>query len=340
MGTSEQSPVPFRKILWERRDGNFRIDSFLSDGVFNDQVFRFVSLRRFIADLRRSELQFSDPETWIDPYERLRIQSFRSFTDENVRAKILCFTTETHSEALWKVYRRHPHERFVRYQLSFSGLLAEVALWRDAVEWKTYCAAVQYGDRTQLDATQLDLKLEKKVSRRLAGAYSYKLRAFSYERELRLIRTTRSTIPTGPTGFKVDWGRLLKGVLIDPTATEAQKIAIEGELAPLLPPGVKVSRSDLYLHPSVEPLTRLPINSVCPRTGGAVSRTSTAEYRGLTVAFSSDELRDDFLSRRNECEEDRHHFDVLIREYDLDDGEDTARTSTSEEKVPGIIRGA
>ena len=176
---------------------------------------------------------------------------------------------------------------------------------------------MQYGERSQLGNVQFKLEAEKKVSRKLAGAYSYKLRAFSYENELRLVRTTQTAIDEGAMGFKVDWSCLLKKVLIDPIATESQAASIEDELTELLPSEVEVRKSDLYIHSAVNPLTPRPINSICPRTGIPVSRTATSEYRGLTVGFSSDLVRDEFISHPNEA--DKRYFDVLIQEYGLID---------------------
>ena len=132
MGLAEEAPAPFREVCWEQRASNFCVDQHLSQyGVFNDQLFRFISLERFKRELTHGEIRFSDPEEWVDPYERLWIQRFRNSV-HGVKARILCLTKQSHSEALWKVYRRHPQERFVRYQVCFSALLAQIESWEDA----------------------------------------------------------------------------------------------------------------------------------------------------------------------------------------------------------------
>ncbi len=56
------------------------------------------------------------------------------------------------------------------------------------------------------------------------------------------------------------------------------------------------------------------INTVCPRSGKAVSEDSLTEYRGYVVGFCNPHCRDDFAARWQELPEDRTFFDRLIED--------------------------
>ena len=60
------------------------------------------------------------------------------------------------------------------------------------------------------------------------------------------------------------------------------------------------------------------LNKYCPRSGNPVQEDSLIEYRGYTVGFCNQECRDDFASNVEDCSEDRHYFDTLIKEYELE----------------------
>lgn len=59
------------------------------------------------------------------------------------------------------------------------------------------------------------------------------------------------------------------------------------------------------------------INKYCPGSGKLVRPDSLTVYRGVTVGFCNPGCRDDFVSNIMARPKDRHYFDALIKENEL-----------------------
>ena len=148
--------------------------------------------------LKNNQLRFSKPETWNDPYEKLFLESTYLFPEGQIEYPLLnrvfglCFTTESSSEAAWKVY-----DCATKFSLK-TGIFIDM-LKEYTRDFEIYIGKVNYKSQTSL---------ERESIKRLTGLSEndftsneawvrllfLKRRAFKYEEEIRVILVPKKAI--------------------------------------------------------------------------------------------------------------------------------------------------
>lgn len=88
-------------------------------------------------------------------------------------------------------------------------------------------------------------------------------------------------------------------------------------MAQCLPLGIAL----MVQSPHPKPMSSLPVNRFCPRSGKPVQPDSLTIYRGHTVGFCNPGCRNEFAANPEQCPRDRAYFDTLLKEYALQDPE-------------------
>ena len=195
------------------------------DGVESDEMlYRIIPIERFIQMYERKRLYLLSPAKWDDPFEKLwfELGCASPAKDMEARRRVfgLCWTKESMSDALWRIYS--PNELSIRIRTTRKLLKAALRKAKALKEAYTLIGDVDYCDGKTLLKRAKALhesasKTTELASEKIAKAWLSKRTAFRHEAEVRLISVFSSTgHKDDRVEVPIDPGTLVQAVRLDP----------------------------------------------------------------------------------------------------------------------------
>lgn len=178
-------------------------------------VYRYLPLVQLLGVLETGSLPLVNPQAWPDKCEAGWIDNlFGADTQlDGMKVRATCFTRESYSEALWHVYARM--QPVVRIRLNFIGLVEACAAYKKT-KGKFYIGDVRYRESTQMKAAFREASSDPFMGpNEAASLLLIKRKAFSYEREMRVVFTTSDQVDD-VVALPLKAKDLVKQVLVSP----------------------------------------------------------------------------------------------------------------------------
>ncbi len=162
---------------------------------FMEQFYRYIPLSRFIEMLEEKAIAFVNPKKWLDPYERLYLNTDFSSLGYSKPGYIFCLcgrNSTDNEEASWKVYS-NGGETLIRVKFNIAKLFPIINEYAQENNCKVYYARVKYDlsankiRNISKDKNLYDKYITKSFDdKKYIRLLSLKRPAFEYEKELRL----------------------------------------------------------------------------------------------------------------------------------------------------------
>ena len=175
------------------KQGEMRNYLFMDQDKLDRPIYRIFPMSRFFEILEKKQLVLVKPKLWDDPFENLLLSSKFTMKDgveidfasrDSVYGQ--CWTWHRESDAMWRIYSQFKDG--IRVQSTPRKLLN--ALHAQIGEFagvRGFIGQVQYQSTAQLLQSFQDIDLLNTSGRGIAESLLYKRRAFSHEKEIRLI---------------------------------------------------------------------------------------------------------------------------------------------------------
>ena len=216
--------------------------TYLDDTVYNyfcneqgpKTLYRYMDYKK----MQEGELWFSNPAIWIDPYEKLFLDSTYLLPGEKIKFPLLncifcfCLTTTSSSDAAWRVY-----DCDTKFCTKAEKLVQ--ALKEHTKDYDVYIGSVNYKSQTSL---------ERDSVKKLIGVSTFnsssdeawvrllllKRKAFDYEKEIRIILVKKEEPETPQAGMSLKSSIPMKTLFyhvelspfLDPSKIEATKTSL------------------------------------------------------------------------------------------------------------------
>ena len=222
-------------------------------------VFRVFTLDRLLDAVVRRQLALVRPRMWEDPYENLLYQTPLKNPDGTplsieLRGNRLygqCWTLASVSDALWRIYS--PYKSGIRVRTTAGELLK--AIWKQDDQYaslKYFIGKVRYYTSVEFQKVFADPRtmLFDTSGRGPVHALLCKRKAFSHEREVRLIFQDSEDRDDQVIYFPIEPNSLFHTLLFDPRMDPATADTITRVLHKL---GFRnrISQSSLYNTPKL-----------------------------------------------------------------------------------------
>ena len=225
---SKSAPRSDPPISWNRWSDSSTVhfDASLTTRL-NEIYYRYATLAEAIDLIAYKQITLLDPREWRDKYERyITDQVFGKsgpFEGTNIFSK--CLSAKSSSEALWRLFATGGP--VIRYGLHLKDLLEALNNANQANASKIFVADVRYEYPQVLRARVRTLKKTdlKMVGRKAAEFLFHKRDAFDYEKELRIVMTTKRHTEVRSLTLSNFKPKKLTRVLIDPYAPKWQAAA-------------------------------------------------------------------------------------------------------------------
>lgn len=190
-----------------------------------------------------ARLRLSPVRTWPDSYERWWCDGLfgRPTALAGVSAYALCWTTSRFDEPAWRMAGYGKEEPLVRLRCNGPSLLKAVRQHLHTAGGSWFLGAVRYQATARLRelARQVNDRKHKEVARTAATMLLHKRRAFSFEKEVRLLFLDRAP-PRDEIFLPIDPKAIISQVMTSPYATPEQHEMVRDDLGRY---GIKPLRS-------------------------------------------------------------------------------------------------
>lgn len=191
-------------------------------------VYRILPFDRLIEIFETNKMTISSPSKWDDPFENILFNSVFRYGSKTIKMSLhnKCYAQSwclnSQSDALWRIYS--PNKSCVRIKSSIRKLISSLSSAVGQGHTKgVFIGKVAYYSPKQLieQAKNLGANILDSNPSNLAKSLLFKRRAFSHEKEIRLIffdfgNKTENDFYQ----YDVDPFHLIETVVIDPRASE------------------------------------------------------------------------------------------------------------------------
>lgn len=198
---------------------------------YNKNLYRVMSIDRLIDMLEEDENTLVKPELWDDPFENFILNipiqkpnGGTSLSPIRNRAYGQCWTKNTESDAMWRIYA--PRHDGVKIRATVKKLFQSLHSSQTKYKYNScYIGSVTYNKKEDIDNLVSDrIALKNKFAGSIGQARSllFKRYAFKYESEVRLIylepnNKSRSSIYS----YSCDMLSLIDSITFDPRMSPA-----------------------------------------------------------------------------------------------------------------------
>ncbi|WP_126304467.1 DUF2971 domain-containing protein [Neisseria animaloris] len=228
---------------------------FFKEDELDKKIYRIFPIDRFFEILEKKQLVLVKPKLWDDPFENLLLSSkFRMDDGEIVgfasRDSVYgqCWTWHRESDAMWRIYSQHKNG--IRVQSTPRKLLlalhAEIGNFASI---RGFIGKVRYQSTHDLLKSFMQIDLFNTSGSGMAQSLLYKRKAFSHEKEVRLIYFGEDgKCQNNLFQFGIDPNDLFDSLLFDPRMNNHLKESYRSQIRKMNC-NVRFMKSSLYQPP-------------------------------------------------------------------------------------------
>jgi hypothetical protein len=204
---------------------DLQLMNFGSVEELDQPVYRIMKQQHVISLFRDRRNAMNKFGNWKDNFENFLMRcgheanGIKSDNTHRERMVAQCWTKEKFSEAMWGIYANDPEERFLRIRSTPRKLLNALACAQPKLANELCCVGrVEYKTTSQIKAIYDGNKSAEVSMQLLFQSLLLKRKAFSHEREVRLVHCVMfgSLDGQGLFWYDVDPHEMISQIMADP----------------------------------------------------------------------------------------------------------------------------
>lgn len=233
----------------------------------NKSIYRYISVDRVYELLQSGAFRFTNPISWIDPFEKRFISAnYELIKYDKPEVYCACFTQKSSNEAAWKMYSYYKSgiaNRTAKIEFDIKRFLGCFYLVCKAYnDIKIYCSNVTYMAAQTIKKIHLQKSKYHKIAFNCFDDNSFvdllllKRMAFEHEAEVRIVLLRKHSQGRSDNDITMVFPKellsdLIKSIALAPDCTDFEYELIRNKFNNLLP-GVKIYKSTLYSNDQAE----------------------------------------------------------------------------------------
>lgn len=230
----------------------------LSPKELDQFIYRIIPIDRYFELFNNQENALMDPRKWRDPFENFILNSrIETPSGETGRFQFRdgfrgqCCTLHKASDAIWRIYS--PNSNAIRFRTTIRKL--GQSLWETLGDWahlQCFVGRVEYMGSRQMKGYMKNIFSPPNTlnSKLFAKTFLIKRRAFSHEREIRLMYFEKDHLKTEKMFFyPIQPNKLIDQVMFDPRMSIDETNSLKSRIRAETKYTGKMMRSLLYTSP-------------------------------------------------------------------------------------------